>query len=57
MKALKERKDFLGLEDCFNGKRYIYGFFEEFLNSKNFDYYLQEKNAVRAKKGWIIKLI
>ena len=36
MKSLKERRDYLGLEDCFGSKKYLYAFFEEFMNSKNF---------------------
>ena len=50
MKKLKDRKEFYGLESVFSSKKLVLGFFEKFVCSANFEAYLRDRNAIRAKK-------
>ena len=40
----------LGLENIFSSKRHALAFLESFIQSSNFDRYLTNKNAIKAKK-------
>ena len=50
MKMLKERKDFLGLENIFSSKKEVVVFFEVFMQSGNLGRYLCKKNAIKGKR-------
>lgn len=49
LKDIRDRKDYMGLEDIFVARKYVYEFYKEFINTSNFDQYLLNKNAIRAK--------
>ena len=45
-KYLKGRKHYEGLENVFDGKKYVVMFFEEFVDSGNFGLFLKKRNVL-----------